>query len=122
MKRPHSLIIAGAALAAVAYLVLPGHATVATSAAAPSSLPKLTLAMDGHSITVGGATESGAVDIQSNVTAKHGAQPLLARLNPGVTADQAFAFATSKAGEDPNNASRVGSIVAAASAPKGTSD
>jgi hypothetical protein len=78
--------------------------------------------MDGHPITVGGATQSGAVDVQSTVTAKHDAIPLLVRLNPGVTADQAFAFATSKAGRDPNNAPRVGSIVFSADARKGTSN
>jgi len=112
MKR---IVLAAAALVAVG-----GSAIVATSASGPA-LPKLTLAMDGSSITVGGSLQSGAVDVVSTTTRVKDASPVLVRLNPGVTPDQLLAFAGTKAGQDLDNIPRYGTIVFNAAAPRGTS-
>jgi hypothetical protein len=87
-----------------------------------SSLPTITIAMDKTSIAVGGALQSGAVDIRSTTTNEASGSPTVVRLNPGATPDQLFALLGSPAGRDPNNALRVGTIVFDADAPKGTSD
>ena len=57
----------------------------------------------------------------STTTKEPQGQPLLVRLNPGVTPDQTYAFLTTRAARDPNNVRRVGSIVFAAEADKGVS-
>ena len=111
MKR---IVLAAAVLAAVG-----GSAIVATSASSPA-LPKLTLAMDGSSIAVGGSLQSGAVDVVSTTTKVKDASPILVRLNPGVTSDQLLAFAGTKAGKDIDNIAKYGTIVFNAAAPRGT--
>lgn len=108
------------ALAAVGGLLAAGQAS--TIAQGTTSLPTITITMDGTSIAVGGALQSGAVDIHSVTTAKGGTEPTLVRLNPGVTLAQVQALLASKAGQDPNNVVSLGSIVFDADAPKGTSD
>jgi hypothetical protein len=116
-------LAAGAIVATVgALLTITGGLTTAIGSAQTSGLPTVTIAMDGKSITVGGTLQSGAVDIASTNTTKKAGEPLLVRLNPGVTPDQVYAFLSSKAAKDPNNASRFGSIVFDSSAPRGTSD
>lgn len=100
-----------------------GTASAASSASAgaqPSSLPVVTLAMDGKSVTVGGTPVSGAVDIRSTVTGETDASPTLFRLNPGATVQQIFAAVGSS--NDPNATAPYGSIVFSGDAPKGTSD
>jgi hypothetical protein len=116
VKRP----IALAALAASSLLVAAG--TIATGVQAASTLPTLTLAMNGSSITVGGTLQSGAVNVVSTVTTEKEGSPLLFLVKPGVSVAEVYAFLESKAAGDPNNASRYGSLVFDAEAPPGTSE
>jgi hypothetical protein len=121
----HLVRIGGAAasIALAVVLVSAIASTVAASSAQSSrSLPVITITMNKTSITVAGTLQSGAVDIRSTTTNEASGSPVLVRLNPGVTADQAFAFVASPAAQDPNNVSRLGSIVFDADAPQGTSD
>lgn len=99
--------------------VATGTASVA-AADAPSSLPVITLAMNGKTVAVGGTPVSGAVDIRSTVTGESDASPTLFRLNPGATVQQIFAAIGSS--NDPNATAPYGSIVFSGDAPKGTSD
>lgn len=117
MYRVASLIAAAAAVAAgMAVATASGQTT-------PSTLPTITIAMDGKSIAVGGALQSGAVDVQSTVTGEPFGSPSLLRLHPGVTYEQFFAALQSGAiGQDPNTASPYGALVFDAAAPPGTSD
>jgi hypothetical protein len=85
-------------------------------------LPKITVALDGKSIAVGGALQSGAVDVESTVTHEASASIVFLRLNPGVTAEQGFAFLQTKASQDPNTIARVGTLALAVSPNRGTSD
>jgi hypothetical protein len=80
MKRMVSL----AGTATVLGVLVAGGLT-ATSSSAASGLPTLTLAMNGKSITVGGALQSGAVNIVSTVTKEAQGNPTLLRLDPGVS-------------------------------------
>ena len=85
-------------------------------------LPTISIAMDGASVTVAGTLQSGAVQVESTVTQVAAADPMLVRLNPGVTADDVFAALATPELQDPNNASHYGSIVFDAEVAKGTSD
>jgi hypothetical protein len=101
-------------VAAVAMLM----AIAASGAGAASdTLPTLNLTMDGKSIAVSGAEQSGAVNIVSTVTTKAGTAPTLVRLEPGVS----FAEAFSHAAQDPNNLRGFGEIVFGTEAAPGTS-
>lgn len=115
MKRFLALAAAAGAMAAV----LIGGASGASGA---SSLPTLSIALDGSSIAVGGALQSGAVNIRITTTKESDGSPYLIRLNPGVTPAQLYAGLAGGAGSDPNNVSQYGSIVVNADAPSGTSD
>ncbi len=53
------------------------------SNAAGSGLPTLTLTLNGRSVGVSGALQSGAVNVVSRVSVKH-TEPVLIHLNPGV--------------------------------------
>jgi hypothetical protein len=108
------------ALAAIGGILAVGQAS--TIAQGTASLPTISITMDGSSIAVSGALQSGGVDIHSTATRPAGAEPTLVRLNPGATMAQLQAVLASKAGQDPNNVASVGSIVFDADAPKGTSD
>jgi len=108
-------------LAAAAMLAVSGTAIAANSLQSPS-LPTMTVAMDGTSITVGGTLESGAVNIVSTTTREKEGDLLLVRLNPGVTAAQLLAAADSPdVQHDLNNLARYGAIVVNAAAPRGIS-
>ena len=85
-------------------------------------LPTISVTMDGASIAVGGALQSGAVQVESTVTQVASADPMLFRLNPGVTADDVYAALATPELQDPNNASQFGSIAFDAEVAKGTSD
>lgn len=98
----------------------PGAASAASTDALATSLPVITLAMDGKSVTVGGTLVSGAVDIRSTVTGEEDGSPALFHLNPGVTVQQVFAAVGSS--NDPNATQPYGSIVFSGDAPKGTTD
>jgi hypothetical protein len=121
MKRIISIAAAGPALAVGIGLATIGGPSAAASSAPASGLPKLTIAMSGHSIDVGGTLQSGAVDVVSTTTNEPAGAPLLVRLNAGVTPAQLYAFLGTGGARDPNNLSRYGSIVFSASAPTGTS-
>lgn len=113
------LLAVGAPLAAAG-----GLALASSSAAAPSSggaLPVLKLKMTSSSIKVSGATVSGAVDVRSTVTGKKGAEPVLVRLNKGVSYAQFFKI-FAHAQKQPNVVQLVGAIVFDADAAPGTSN
>jgi len=109
-----------AAIAGVAAAILAANAAAAGSAVKPT-LPTLTLALNGHSVTVAGSLESGAMSVVSTVSVRH-SEPTLIRLNPGVPF-AAFAQASAAiAGHqgDLNYVDPYGSIVFDVSADKGT--
>lgn len=112
--------LAGIAVA-VALVSAIAASVVASSAPGSSSLPIITIAMDQTSITVGGALESGAVDIRSTTTIESEGAPALFRLDTGVSVADALAVLAAGNG-DPNIVSQVGAIVFDASVPQGTSD
>jgi hypothetical protein len=95
VKRLASLIVVASAVATGSVAVL----TAGSASAASTSLPTLTIALDGTSVTVGGQAVSGAVNIQTTVTKEKMGEPFLARLNPGVTVAQAFAAVQSHHGD-----------------------
>ena len=106
--------------AAAAVLGVSGAAIAASSGQGPA-LPRINVAMDGTSITVGGTLQSGAVNVVSTTTREEEGDPILVRLNPGVTADQILAFANSRAGQDFDNLAPYGAIVFDAQALRGVS-
>jgi hypothetical protein len=108
------------ATGAVALAAASGVAVVA-SATPTSSLPKLTIAMNGTSVTVGGALQSGGINIVSTTTKEPQGAPLLFRLNPGVTAAQVQAFRKAHPGAGPDSLAQFGAIVFNAEADRGIS-
>ncbi len=94
-----------------------GQPTAARSAGA-SGLPTVTIAMDGTSITVGGALQSGGVDVELTTTNEPQGGPALLHLNPGVTPDQVLAIIANPA-LDPNDLNPYGQIVLDAQTDKG---
>ena len=108
-----------AILGAVASIFAVGITSV--SSAASSGLPTLTLTLNGRSVAVSGALQSGAVNVVSSVSVKH-TEPVLIRLNPGVPFSafaQAGAAINAHHG-DLNYLDPYGSIVFDVSADKGT--
>jgi hypothetical protein len=82
------------------------------SAAQASTLPTITLTVNSSSITVGGTLESGAVNLVSTATGIKEPTVILFQVKPGVSVAEVYAFLENKkAGGDPNNASKYGSIV-----------
>lgn len=106
---------------AIATLGVTALSMMAVDSAQASGLPQLTIAMNGKSITIAGALQSGAVDVVSTSTGEAQGRPFLLRLNPGATPAQAYAFTSSPAARDLNNVMRVGSIVFDAQVGRGTS-
>ncbi len=107
---------------AAATLLAVGGTALAANSLQSTPLPQLRIAMDGTSITVSGALQSGAVNVVSTTTREKEGDPILVRLNPGVTPAQALAFANSPGAEnDLNNLAPYGAIVFNTSAPRGTS-
>jgi hypothetical protein len=93
-----------AVLAAMAGLAAVGSAQAAT-------LPKLTLTLTNSSITVGGATQSGAVNVVTTATGIKGeASAILFLLKPGATFEEVEA-AIQKAHGDTNVTGKYGSLV-----------
>jgi hypothetical protein len=123
MKRFSVLIAAVTAVAGGATFAIAEGVATASGSSESSTLPTISIAMDGKSIAVGGTLQSGAVNVQSTVTGEPFGSPALVRLNPGVTYEQFFAtLQTPAVGRDPNAISPVGSIVFDAAAPPGASD
>ncbi|MCW3065655.1 MAG: hypothetical protein JWN32_2827 [Solirubrobacterales bacterium] len=108
--------IFGLAVATAALLVAVGG-----GAARAASLPTVTVTLTGNSIAVGGALESGAVNVTTTTTGEQSGSPTLIHLNPGVTPDQVFAVLSTPAAQDPNTAEPYGSIVYNADAMRGVS-
>lgn len=122
MKRILALACAPAAVAGVMVLAGTGAATATASTAGSmtAGLPRITVAMTGKSIHVGGALQSGGVSIVSTVSGEPMGSPAFIRLNPGVTPGQFFA-ALQQSGGDPNGVNSVGTLVVDAQANKGSS-
>jgi hypothetical protein len=103
-------------------LATAGSPIAAGAAPAASALPTLTLAINSTSITAGGTLQSGAVNVVSTVTGVKEASPALLLLKPGVSVEEVYAYLNGKGSQDPNSASKYGSIVFDAEAPQGTSE
>jgi hypothetical protein len=120
MTRITRRLIALSATGAVA--IAAGASVVVVASATPTSgLPKLTIAMNGSTISVGGALQSGGVNIVSTTTNEPQGAPLLFRLNPGVTAAQVQAYRKAHPGSDPNSLAQFGAVVFSAEADRGVS-
>jgi hypothetical protein len=97
------------AVTASALLAVGGTIDVG-SAAATSTLPTLSLTVTKSSITVGGAMQSGGVNVVSTATGVKEASVILFLLKPGATFDEVEA-AIQKAHGDINVTSKYGSLV-----------
>jgi hypothetical protein len=101
-----------ATLATVALLVTASSLALALAGAAQAStLPTLTLALSKSSITVGGTTQSGAVNVVSTDSGVKEGATILFELKPGYTVAEVEAAMKAGAGKDPNKATKYGSIV-----------
>jgi hypothetical protein len=118
MKHKALLVVAVAVIVAGLALMLGAIAT--PSSATPTSLPTLTLALNGTSVTVGGTMQSGAVEVVTTVTKEAAGEPLLVLLKPGATFAQASAALAAHHG-DLNALNPYGAVVFDAAAAKGTS-
>jgi len=106
-----------AGLLAVAGLLL------GAGSAQAETLPTLTLTIGPSSIAVGGAEQSGAVNVVSTATGTKEAAPVLVLLKPGVsTAEVEALLASNTATKDPNTVSKIGSLVFDTEAPVGKSE
>ena len=83
---------------------------VSAASAQASTLPTLTLALTKSSITVGGVTQSGAVNVVATATGVKEASVILFLLKPGATFDEVEA-AVQKSHGDINVTGKYGSLV-----------
>jgi hypothetical protein len=83
---------------------------LSAGSAQASTLPTLTLTLTKSSITVGGTTQSGAVNVVSTATGVKEALAILFLMKPGVSPAEVETAIKSGA-KDPNNTSKYGSIV-----------
>ena len=99
-------------LAVTASVLLAAGGTIAVSsaAAATSTLPTLSLTITNSSITVTGATQSGAVNVLSTATGVKEAGAILFLLKPGATFEEVEA-AIQKAHGEINVTGKYGSLV-----------
>jgi hypothetical protein len=97
--------------ATLAAAALAGAGLCAVASAQAATLPTLTLALTKTSITVGGTTQSGAVNIISTASGVKEASAILFLLKPGVTVAEVEGALKGGAGKDPNKATKYGSIV-----------
>jgi hypothetical protein len=96
---------------AVGALLSVASSLTAAFAAQASALPTLTLALTTSSITVGGTTQSGAVNVVSTDSGVKEGATILFQLKPGYTVAEVEAAMKAGAGKDPNKATKYGSIV-----------
>jgi hypothetical protein len=89
MQRCKSLFVAAGVLTLASVLVFAAVGTGAASAVSASSLPTITVALTGKSVTVGGSTVSGAVNVVTTTTNEAAGGTFLFVLKPGET-DAAF--------------------------------
>jgi len=113
MKKTLAAVILGSTL------IIPA---VTHASSTKAGLPTISLAMNGKTITVNGALQSGAVNIRMTTTGEHMAAPIFVWLKPGVTVQQLYAFLHTRASQDPNTVSRFGSIVMDTGVPGGVSN
>jgi len=108
-------------LAATSLLTFAGGLIAVSSAQA--TLPTLTLTLTKSSITVGGSTQSGGVNVVTTATGVKEATAILFLLKPGVTFEEVENAKKSlgSSGRDPNYTSKYGSIVFSAEASPGHS-
>jgi len=117
VKRLVSLAsVAGVVVVATAFALVGGSAAATTS----STLPTLTLTMNGKTIIAGGSEVSGAVTVKSIVTGEKLGDPLLFHVKPGASIAAGFA-ALAKHNNDPNYLDPYGLISFHVPAPKGVS-
>jgi hypothetical protein len=122
LRRTIGLVSLAAAAATALGIVVPAGESMAGTSQAAAALPAISVAMNGKTITVTGALQSGAVQVVSTVPAKHDSEPMFIRLNPGATYAQFWqVFATIGQTGDPNAVGAVGSIVFNTQAGPGTS-
>ena len=122
-----SSITGAAAIAAGLSVAVPAGVSLAASAAPAArmattsahGLPNIVITMTGKKITVGGRLQSGGVRIVSKVSHEPQGQPVLVRLDPGVTVPQ-FLAALPKIAADQNNIAGIGAIVFSPQANRGT--
>jgi hypothetical protein len=100
-------------LKAVFFVSLAAVVSLLVAASAQATLPTLTLTLTKSSITVGGSTQSGGVNVVTTATGVKETTAILFLLNPGVTFEDVENAKKSKgsAGKDPNITSKYGSIV-----------
>src|ERR1039458_7914289 len=98
------------AMTASALLTAGGTIAVGSATAASSTLPTLSLTLTKSSITVAGATQSGAVNVVTTATGVKEAGVILFLLKPGATFEVVEA-AIQKAHGDTNVTSKYGSLV-----------
>jgi hypothetical protein len=99
-----------ATLTVSAFIAVAGGLAAVGSAQA-ATLPTLTLTLTKSSITVGGTLQSGGVNVVSTASGLKEAGAILFLLKPGVSFAEAESFLKTKDANDPNNASKYGSIV-----------
>jgi hypothetical protein len=92
---------------------------LSAGSAQAATLPTLTLTITKSSITVGGTTQSGAVNVISTANGVKEATAILFLMKPGVTVAEVEGALKSGAGKDPNKASKYGAIVFDAEATSG---
>jgi hypothetical protein len=102
MRKSIGLASVATAIAAAAALALPAGPALASARTSTAALPAITVAMTGHAVTVTGALQSGAVQVRAKVPARHQAEAMFVRLDPGVTYAQFFRVFHSPAVADPN--------------------
>ena len=90
-----------------------------SSSAQAAPLPTLTLTITKSSITVGGSTESGAVNVMTTATGIKEPSAVLFLIKPGVTSTEVETGL--KGSKDPNRTVKYGSIVFDAEVPTGKS-
>lgn len=92
---------------------------IAASSASATTLPTLNIGLTKTSVTVGGATQSGAVNVVVTDTGLKEGTAILFHLNPGVTPAEVEAAVKAGAGKDPNKVSKYGQIAVDAEAASG---
>ncbi|MGO9560501.1 MAG: hypothetical protein ACLPYW_15630 [Acidimicrobiales bacterium] len=100
-----------ASLAASTTALVAAASLAASGAAQAAPLPTVSIAVTPSSATVSGTLESGGANIVTSDTGVKEAAVIVFLLKPGVTVAQAEAFSKEKKGRDPNNSSKLGSIV-----------
>ncbi|MGD1056712.1 MAG: hypothetical protein ABR992_04785 [Solirubrobacteraceae bacterium] len=100
-----------AALLASSTLMALTAGLLASGTAQASTLPTLTLALTKSSITVGGTTQSGAVNVVSSDSGVKEGLTILFAIKPGYTVAEVEAALKAGAGKDPNRADKYGAIV-----------